>query len=76
MNCSEYCAEEGPVREAWEKKCSSRVMRGGNWSFVLAMVEDCGEWALAGRGGSRVKFSGTTYGSKESLTKLQASCST
>lgn len=39
LNCSLYCAEEGPVREASEKKCSSRVRRGGNRSFVVAMVE-------------------------------------
>lgn len=29
FNCSAYAVDEGPVREAVEKKCSSRVMRGG-----------------------------------------------
>jgi len=67
LSCSLYCAEEGPVREACEKKCSSRVMRGGNLSFVLAMVGACVEWAPAGGGGSRVKFSGTTLGLKRAL---------
>lgn len=39
LNCSLYAPAEGPVRDAWEKKCSSRVMRGGKVMSVVAMID-------------------------------------
>lgn len=47
LSCSEYFELDGPVREAVEKKCSSRAIRGGNGAegFESAMVSRC--WVVS-----------------------------